>query len=329
MKRSTFLIVAACAAMTSCTNTPTRPAEAPAPAMNAAGAAPATGSPAVPEASSLSPAAATPPASADPATPELPAKAPAPVKSVNPVAAQAKPLPQPGPVAVARKPTPSAAATSPPSVPSAPATAPQTATIAGHVQITAAAGQTAIENEVADAIVYFIPDAGAPRPRPMHVQIFTREKAFVPSAIAIPIGSTVAFPNDDEVLHNVFSVTPGSEFDLGLYGEGKSGDFVFRKAGVVTVNCNVHPLMQVSILVLDTPYFVHPSKSGDFQLDGLPSGPGRLMVWHPRASLQTFPLLSSATSGVALQLTLSKPRVAPHLNKEHKPYLTAQGRGAP
>lgn len=181
-------------------------------------------------------------------------------------------------------------------------------------------GQNAESSEVADAVVYFVPEGGATHPKPGQSQIYTRDKQFDPTSTVITLGSTIGFPNKDEVLHNVFSASPGAEFDLGLYGEGKSAAYTFSRPGVVIVHCNVHPLMQVSVLVLDTPYFTHPSRSGEFQLSGLPAGPGKLIVWHPRAGMQTFPLLSSATSGLALQVVLSKPRVAPHLNKERKPY---------
>lgn len=195
----------------------------------------------------------------------------------------------------------------------------------GRIQLSAAAGQNADPNEITDAVVYFVPDTGASRPAPGRFQIFSLNKQFDPPSLVVPVGSTVSFPNKDEVLHNVFSVSPGSEFDLGLYGEGKSQEVTLKKPGVVLVNCNVHPLMQVSILVLDTPYFAHPSKLGDFKLAGLPSVPGKLVLWHPRAGTQIRAISPNERNDIVLQLVLSKPRIEPHLNKERKPYQSVRG----
>jgi hypothetical protein len=35
--------------------------------------------------------------------------------------------------------------------------------------------------------------------------------------MAVPVGSTVAFPNFDALYHNVFSLSQPHPFDLGLY----------------------------------------------------------------------------------------------------------------
>jgi len=251
-----------------------------------------------------------------PAPPAKLATAPPQIKAAVPAKAIAAVPSKAPPVVASAAPASSATAVSPIAVATA-------AGVGGRLTVVAAPGQTAESSEVADAVVYFVPDAGATHPKSGQFQIYTRDKQFDPTSAVVTVGSTISFPNKDEVLHNVFSASPGTEFDLGLYGEGKSAAYTFARPGVVTVHCNVHPLMQVSVLVVDTPYFTHPLRSGEFQLSGLPAGSGKLVVWHPRAAMQAFPLLSSATSGLALQVSLTKPRVAPHLNKERKPYQTA------
>lgn len=190
----------------------------------------------------------------------------------------------------------------------------------GHIDVVVGAGQSVTADEVIDAVVYFIPDAGAPHPKPEQFRISTRNKQFEPSSLVIPLGSTVKFPNQDEILHNVFSASPGSAFDLGIYGEGGSGEYTFKKAGLVLINCNVHQSMQASVLVLDTPYFVHPSKNGDFQLAGLPPGRGKLMLWHPRATVESTAVTVPTDAAIAQRLMLVKPRVGQHLNKERNAY---------
>ena len=158
------------------------------------------------------------------------------------------------------------------------------------------------------------------RRKPGRYQIYTHNKQFEPASLVIPLGSTISFPNQDEILHNVFSVTPQSSFDLGIYGEGKSAEYTFKKTGLVLINCNVHQAMQANVLVVDTPYIAAVDKQGRFSLDGVPSGRGKLMVWHPRASVQEQSLTVPLAAPVSLQLVLTKPRVVDHLNKERKSY---------
>lgn len=190
----------------------------------------------------------------------------------------------------------------------------------GHIDLIVGPGQNVSGDEITEAVVYFIPAAGAPKPTPGRFVIYTRNKQFDPASMVIPVGSSISFPNQDEILHNVFSATPGSIFDLGIYGEGTSAAHTFTKPGLVLINCNVHRAMQAQVLVLDTPYFVHPSANGDFTLKNLPTGTGKLMLWHPRAAIQTSVIRVPTDAAIGLRLELTKPRVSSHLNKEGRAY---------
>ena len=49
-------------------------------------------------------------------------------------------------------------------------------------------------------------DGPMPKPAPAANQIVTqRDKTFLPHVLAIPVGTTVQFRNDDRIYHNVFS----------------------------------------------------------------------------------------------------------------------------
>jgi len=188
--------------------------------------------------------------------------------------------------------------------------------LSGHVDITAGAGA----GDIGQAVVYFVPDAGAPKPRPGDYRIYTHLRAFDPPSLVIPLGSRIIFPNQDDILHNVFSATPGSEFDLGTYAEDERASYTFKKAGVVTINCNVHQDMQANVLVVATPYFANADANGDFRLANLPAGPGKLTLWHPRAQAQTQAINVPSLDLLTLQLALTRPAVSAHLNKERKQY---------
>ena len=192
--------------------------------------------------------------------------------------------------------------------------------VMGTVELVAGAGQTLTADEMSQVVVYFVPDSVKSTAKPGRYLIYTHNKQFEPESLVVPLGSTVSFPNQDEILHNVFSVTPKSSFDLGVYGEGKSAEYTFKKAGLVLINCNVHHAMQANVLVVDTPYIVSPGKDGRFSLDNLPAGSGKLMLWHPRANVQEQAVRLPMSAPISLRMVLSKPRFVEHVNKERKPY---------
>lgn len=215
------------------------------------------------------------------------------------------------------------AASTPPAEPQparAVAAAVEAGALRGTLQLVAADGQVLGAGEMRHAVVYYMADQGAAPARPGRYRIYTHNKQFEPESMVIPTGSTISFPNQDEILHNVFSVTPKSSFDLGIYGEGKSAEYTFKQTGLVLINCNVHHAMQANVLVIDTPYFTSPENDGTFEFKNLPVGSGKLMVWHPRAAIQASVQRIPASGPVVLRLALTKPRISEHLNKERKPY---------
>ncbi len=82
----------------------------------------------------------------------------------------------------------------------------------------------------------------------------TVRKEFLPRVLAVPAGSKVRFPNQDPILHNVFSVSGENRFDLGLYKQGEAKEAHLLQAGMVNVFCNVHHSMVGYIAVLETPF---------------------------------------------------------------------------
>ncbi len=109
-----------------------------------------------------------------------------------------------------------------------------------------------------------------------------KDKTFRPHILGVPIGSTVEFPNEDTIFHNVFSLSGPQPFDLGLYRAGASRSKAFAQAGEYRVFCNIHPQMTALILVVPTPYVARPGPDGRFVLE-LPPGRYRLDAASQRA----------------------------------------------
>src|SRR5579885_407157 len=88
------------------------------------------------------------------------------------------------------------------------------------------------------------------------VRITQKGAAFTPHILPVVAGTTVEWPNHDEIFHNVFSMSDVKPFDLGLYkGNPKEKRVTFDKAGRVDVFCSIHANMHCVVLVLENPYF--------------------------------------------------------------------------
>ena len=105
---------------------------------------------------------------------------------------------------------------------------------------------------------------------------------FVPHVLAVRRGSTVDFPNADDVFHNVFSLSSTKTFDLGRYPKGSAKSVVFDESGVVQVFCHIHSDMSAVILVLDNPYFTQPALDGHYSIADVPPGDYTIVGWHER-----------------------------------------------
>lgn len=195
------------------------------------------------------------------------------------------------------------------------------ATVSGKVAFVAKRGQ----NPVAAETLLWLESAGRTSPRkPAPFQMVTRGKALLPHVLAIPVGSTVEFPNDDPISHNLFSLSPGNAFDLGLYRKGAGKTYKFDKPGLVNVYCNVHPNMSAVIHVLTSPYYVLADSTGAYRLTDVPAGRYRLVAWNEQGG-QNESIIDVTSSGqvtgnLALTLDSRNFRQASHMNKEGKPY---------
>ncbi len=138
---------------------------------------------------------------------------------------------------------------------------------------------------------------------------------FVPAVLAVRTGTSVRFPNNDQIRHQVYSFSPAKRFELPLFQGTTAAPVRFDQAGLVTVGCNIHDWMLGYIVVLETPYFGKTGSDGRVQLDA-PAGTYTLRVWHPRIKGAAVgePLVIARDAlqrKVTLQTTGAAPAVAP------------------
>jgi hemoglobin len=106
-----------------------------------------------------------------------------------------------------------------------------------------------------------------------------RDRAFAPHILAVPVGSTVSFPNFDPIYHNVFSLAPVKPFDLGIYRDGESRSVTFDKEGVYRVGCNLHANMSAYVVVVKAPHYAVTDEAGRFRFRNLQPGKYNLRAW--------------------------------------------------
>jgi plastocyanin len=133
-------------------------------------------------------------------------------------------------------------------------------------------------------LVTLEPVTGKFPPRtPKRRVIEQRDRTFLPHVMAIPVGSTIAFPNFDGVFHNVFSTSPLAAFDLGIYKAGEAREYTFQKEGIIRLGCNLHANMSAYIAVVSAPAYVVTDDAGKFAFKHLAPGKYHLKAWSERS----------------------------------------------
>lgn len=129
-------------------------------------------------------------------------------------------------------------------------------------------------------------------------------ETFIPHVLPVVRGTTVEFPNQDPIFHNVFSLSGTKSFDLGRYPQGESRGVTFEQTGVAPVFCHLHSDMSAVVMVLDNPYFVIPDPQGRYQLDHIPPGDYTVVAWHERSEQVELPVSIKAGQSVELNITV-------------------------
>lgn len=164
--------------------------------------------------------------------------------------------------------------------------------------------------------------SGSLAPSPVHPRIASKSKRFEPRITVVPAGTTVDFPNLDGIFHNVFSLSPGARFDLGLYRNGASRTMTFDNPGLVRVYCNIHPQMAAYLMVIDGTIWAQTGSDGSAVLASVPEGRAVVRSWDEKGGDYQGAVEVTAGKAVSLAIVLdgSSWRETPHTNKYGKKY---------
>jgi plastocyanin len=187
----------------------------------------------------------------------------------------------------------------------------EAATVSGRVRTSG--GQA-----IGEAYVYV--DGLRSSARGHTVEIKQRDKQFAPRVTVVPLGTKLVFPNQDTVIHNVFSTAPGNSFDLGSVKGGEtSPPVVLLKPGPVEIFCNIHSKMRADVLVVPNNHWTRVAADGSFSLTGVPIGTRKIVLWSPTLKPVSQQVDVTAKGG-SVTFASEAMSVRPHLNKRGQAY---------
>jgi plastocyanin len=164
--------------------------------------------------------------------------------------------------------------------------------------------------EMHDFVVYIVGKLpGQALPTNQTAVVETRRRVtqkgamFTPHVLPVVVGTTVEWPNSDDILHNVFSFSDVKNFDLGLY-KSPAKSVVFDAPGRVDVFCSIHSRMNCVVLVLENPFFAAANEKGVYRISNVPPGKYQLKAWHERLPSQIREVTVPETGDLKMDFVL-------------------------
>ena len=132
---------------------------------------------------------------------------------------------------------------------------------------------------------------------------------FSPHVMPVLAGTTVEWPNNDNIYHNVFSMSDAANFNLGLYQDNPpEAKITFEKPGKVDVYCSIHANMHCIVLVMANPYFAATDRSGHYTIANIPPGKYTVKAWHERLPADVEEIIVPENGEVRADFTLTPVR---------------------
>jgi len=175
----------------------------------------------------------------------------------------------------------------------------------------AIAGNIQAPKRVKKIIVYLEKaDGSSTDNQPQTHTVSQKDTHFKPELSIISTKDTIEWINNEskEIDHNIFSLSPLNNFDLGLGEKGSSLNENFDKDGILNYYCSVHKKMEGKIVVLPSRYYQVLEQPAAFQIDHVPAGQWILkaIVFHRRYKAEPIKITLGAKPVNNITLTIKK-----------------------
>ncbi|RPH60713.1 MAG: hypothetical protein EHM89_08455 [Acidobacteria bacterium] len=115
------------------------------------------------------------------------------------------------------------------------------------------------------------------------VMIDQHDCLYTPRMIGARVGQTLLIRNSDPLLHNIHSMSTGSNsFKIGQPMAGMENRIPLKAEEMLRLKCDVHRWMTAYVGVVNHPYFAVSGKDGTFEIANVPAGTHMLHIWHER-----------------------------------------------
>ena len=140
------------------------------------------------------------------------------------------------------------------------------------------------DNALANVLVYVSGGPGGSYPSPSEAAVLDQKGCnYSPHVISVQTGQPFKILNSDGLLHNVHGLPKvNTAFNRAMPAAVTEASFVFDKAEVFKIKCDVHPWMGAWVGVFPHPFHGVTGKDGTFSLEGLPAGTYEVEALHER-----------------------------------------------
>ena len=112
------------------------------------------------------------------------------------------------------------------------------------------------------------------------VEIDQKNCRFLPFSTALHQKQKLVFKSSDPVNHNVrYSAFTNTSFNQILPPSGETTVQLVAESRALPLACDIHPWMKGYIMVFDHPFFDVTEEDGSFEIQGVPAGEQKLIVW--------------------------------------------------
>jgi hypothetical protein len=104
---------------------------------------------------------------------------------------------------------------------------------------------------------------------------------FIPYVTAMIQDQPLVLKSSDPINHNVrFSAFVNAAFNQILPPDGQTEVKLVAERRPIPLACDIHPWMKGYIMVFEHPFFAITGLDGSFEIQGVPAGEQRLVVWQ-------------------------------------------------
>jgi plastocyanin len=130
---------------------------------------------------------------------------------------------------------------------------------------------------------------------PSTLVVTQKNKSFAPYVAVTQKGQSIAFENQDNIAHHIYSVSGGNRFDFKVKAGNSKSTQELNHAEEIAMGCNIHDWMSGYVLVVDTPFYTQTNSEGLATIKLSVAGDYTLTIWHPHLDVKDYKLEQTIT----------------------------------